>query len=76
LQATLAGSAPPGAWTAVSGKQLPRLVVLQGWASFAAREADLRAQADAASRLAQRCMREERTLLLGARRPSIAIFLA
>lgn len=64
LQAALAGGAQLGAWTAVSGEQLPRLVLLQGWASFAAREAALQAQADAISRLDQWRARQERPLLL------------
>lgn len=64
LQAALAGTAPLGAWTAVSGEQLPRLVLLQAWASFAEREAALQAQADAASRLAHWRVRQERPLLL------------
>lgn len=41
-----------GAWTATAGAGLPRLVVLQGWPTFEAREAAVRAGSDAGSRLA------------------------
>lgn len=54
-----------GAWTATTGMELPRLVVLQAWPTFAAREAAVQARSDAIGRLERGLLLRHEVSMLG-----------